>query len=178
MKDNRKYRWGSARTCIAQCEMKDTYIDLEDHFYLCDILILKNSQDCKITLIPDQEYILKNKVKTPNVEYYAGSYYANHFFLKQSDQKFLLPVITSERKDLYYLIENSLRGELCYASIRYKQRNLIKSNRNQIVFTIFRLNWNQTDVHSISNQSQNGKYNLISVRFDKITKRFHCVHLD
>ena len=29
-------------------------------------------------------------------------------------------------------------------------QNLIKSNRNQIVFTLFRLIWNQTDVHLIS----------------------------
>ena len=28
-------------------------------------------------------------------------------------------------------------------------RNLIKSTRNQIVFTIFRLIWNQTDVHLV-----------------------------
>ena len=40
-------------------------------------------------------------------------------------------------------------------------RNLIKSNRNQIVFTIFRLIWSQTDVRSVSNYSKNGKYNLI-----------------
>ena len=45
--------------------------------------------------------------------------------------------------------------------IRYTQRLLnnlrythliIKSNRNQNVFTIFRLNWNQTDVRSVLNQ--------------------------
>ena len=45
-------------------------------------------------------------------------------------------------------------------------RNLIKSNRNQIVFTIFRLIWNQTDVRLVPNQSANGKYNLISVWFN------------
>ena len=44
-----------------------------------------------------------------------------------------------------------------------KIRNLIKSNRNQIVCTIFRLILNQTDVRLIVNQSKNGKYNLISV---------------
>ena len=32
---------------------------------------------------------------------------------------------------------------------------------NHIVFTIFRLNWNQTDVRLIPNQLENGKYNLI-----------------
>ena len=40
-------------------------------------------------------------------------------------------------------------------------RNLIYSNRNQIVFTIFRLIWKQMDVSLVSNQSENGKYNLI-----------------
>ena len=34
-------------------------------------------------------------------------------------------------------------------------RNLISSNRNQIVFTIFRLIWNQTDVRLDPNQSEN-----------------------
>ena len=42
-------------------------------------------------------------------------------------------------------------------------RNLIKSNRNQIVFTIFRLIWNETGVRLVPNQSENGKYNFISV---------------
>ena len=41
----------------------------------------------------------------------------------------------------------------------YTQRNLfrnpIESNRNQIVFTIFRLIWNQMDVRLIQNQSEN-----------------------
>ena len=42
-------------------------------------------------------------------------------------------------------------------------QNFIESNRNQIVFTIFRQIWNQTDVRLAANQSENGKYNLISV---------------
>ena len=50
--------------------------------------------------------------------------------------------------------------------------NLIKSNRYQIIFTIFWLIWNQTDVRCVPNQSENGKYNLISVSFNKI---FLCV---
>ena len=58
----------------------------------------------------------------------------------------------------------------------YTQRNLIKSTRNHIVFTIFRLIWNQTDARLILNQSENGKYNLISGWFNKISKRFLCVH--
>ena len=53
-------------------------------------------------------------------------------------------------------------------------RNLIKSYRNQIVFTIFRLIWNQTNVHLAPNQSKNGTYNLILVCFNKIPKRFLC----
>ena len=40
-------------------------------------------------------------------------------------------------------------------------RNITKPNRNQIVFTILRLIWNQTNVRSVSNQSENGKNNLI-----------------
>ena len=55
-------------------------------------------------------------------------------------------------------------------------RNLIKSSRNQIVFTIFRLIWNKTGVCLDLNQSENGKYNLILGWFNKISKRFLCVH--
>ena len=45
-------------------------------------------------------------------------------------------------------------------------------NQNQIVLIIFRLIWNQTDVHLVQNQWKNGKYNLISLWFNKISKRF------
>ena len=48
-------------------------------------------------------------------------------------------------------------------------RNLIKSTRNQIVFTIFRLIWIQTDVRLDPNQSEDGNYNLISGWFNKIS---------
>ena len=41
--------------------------------------------------------------------------------------------------------------------------NLVNSNRNQIVFTIFRSTWIQTDAHLDANQSESGKYNLILV---------------
>ena len=44
--------------------------------------------------------------------------------------------------------------------------------RIQIVFTIFRLIWNQTEVRLVSNQSDDGNYNLISGWFNKIFKRF------
>ena len=59
----------------------------------------------------------------------------------------------------------------------YTQRNLIKSNWNQIVFTMHRLIRNQTDVRLVTNQSENGKYNLISGWFNKISKRFLCVQI-
>ena len=44
----------------------------------------------------------------------------------------------------------------------FLQRNLIESTINQIVFTIFGIIWNQTDVHLVLNQLENGKYNRIS----------------
>jgi len=50
-------------------------------------------------------------------------------------------------------------------------RNLIKSTRNQIVFTIFQLIWNQTDVCLDPNQSKIGKYNRISGWSNKISKK-------
>ena len=53
--------------------------------------------------------------------------------------------------------------------------NFIKSNQNQIIFTIFRLIWIQTDVRLVPNQSRSGKYNLISGRFNNISKIFLCV---
>ena len=40
--------------------------------------------------------------------------------------------------------------------------NLAKSTGNQIVLTIFQLIWIQTDFRLDPNQSENGKYNLIS----------------
>ena len=44
-------------------------------------------------------------------------------------------------------------------------RNLIKSNRNQIVFTIYRLIWNSKRKRPCAapNQSENVKYNLILI---------------
>ena len=41
--------------------------------------------------------------------------------------------------------------------------NLTESNRNQIVFTIFRWIWNQTDVRLVPKPSENCKCILISV---------------
>ena len=58
------------------------------------------------------------------------------------------------------------------------RRNLSKSNRNQIVFTIF-LDWfgtaNGRCPFAVPHQSKNGKFNLISVWFNKISKIFLCV---
>ena len=56
-------------------------------------------------------------------------------------------------------------------------RNLILSNRNQIVLTIFRLIWNTMVVRLVPNRLKNGQYNLISVCFNKISKRFPCVRM-
>ena len=47
-------------------------------------------------------------------------------------------------------------------------------NRNLIVFT--GLMWNKTEFHVVPNQSENGKYNLILVSYNKIQKRFLCVY--
>ena len=55
-------------------------------------------------------------------------------------------------------------------------RNLVGSKRNQIVFTILLLIWNQTRFSLTPNQSENGKNNLISVWFEKIAKIFACVY--
>ena len=54
---------------------------------------------------------------------------------------------------------------------------LIKSNWNQNVFTILRFMWNQTDVRLVPDQSESPKYNLISVWFNNISKRYLCVQL-
>ena len=53
--------------------------------------------------------------------------------------------------------------------------NIIKSTRNQNVSTISRLIWNQTGVHLVPNQLENGKYNLNPGLFDKISKRCLCI---
>ena len=63
----------------------------------------------------------------------------------------------------------------CVYTRRIFFRNLIESNRIQIVFAIFRLISNQMDIRLVPNQSENGKYNLIPIWFNKISKRFLCV---
>ena len=63
----------------------------------------------------------------------------------------------------------------------HTRRNLfgILFNQTEIrlynVYTSFRLIWNQTDVSLVPNQPENGKYNLISVWFNNISKIFLCV---
>ena len=52
---------------------------------------------------------------------------------------------------------------------RHFFRNPIKLNWNQILYTIFQLIWNQTDDRLVPNQSENGKDNLISGWFNKIS---------
>ena len=55
--------------------------------------------------------------------------------------------------------------------------NFAKSTRNQIVFSIFRLISIQTDsIRLDPNQSENGKYNLISGWFSNIQTIFICVY--
>ena len=62
-----------------------------------------------------------------------------------------------------------------YSDTDKSYRSLINSNWNQIIFIIFRLIWKQTDVPLVPKQSDNGKYNLISVRFNKISKISHNI---
>ena len=83
------------------------------------------------------------------------------------------------RRETRFLIACvSSLGELDRAKLHTEKsfRNLIKSNPEQIHFTIFLLIWNQMDtVHLVQNQSENYKYNLISVGFNNISKIFLCV---
>ena len=62
------------------------------------------------------------------------------------------------------LIRAEIAVGRCMLSVHTKKyfRNLIKSTRYQIVFTIFLLSWNQTYARLVPNQLENGKYNLIS----------------
>ena len=50
--------------------------------------------------------------------------------------------------------------------------NLVEYNRNQILFSILRFIWSQMEICLVPNQSENGKYNLILVWFNKIEKSF------
>ena len=68
---------------------------------------------------------------------------------------------------------------LCWTQNKYiqKLKNCMKSNRNQIVFTIFWCIWNQTGVRLVPNQSENGKCYLILVCFNKICLCAASIHL-
>ena len=81
---------------------------------------------------------------------------------------------TTARKPYYYWMHytDGKSSTLYYTEKSF--RNLIKSNWNRIVFTMHRLIWNQMEVRLVLNQSENGKYNLISVWFNKISKKFLC----
>ena len=59
-------------------------------------------------------------------------------------------------------------AELCIHTEKYF-RNRIKSSRNQIVFTIFQLIWNQTEVRLVRNHSENDTIWLLIdlIRFQK-----------
>ena len=73
---------------------------------------------------------------------------------------------TGRHKWVKNLHANTVSTFLPYCAM-YKEKyffNLVKSTRNQNVFTIFRLIWSQTDVRLDPNQLENGKYNLI-IRF-------------
>ena len=72
-----------------------------------------------------------------------------------------------ERRSLYSWITCTVHTEKYF-------RNFIKLNRNQIIFTYHFLidSEQQTDVRLVLNQPVNGKYNLISVWFNNISKYF------
>ena len=66
------------------------------------------------------------------------------------------------------LFSSKTEGILCkenstYVTTEKSFRNFIKSNQNQIVFTVHQLIWIQTEVHLFANQSENDRYNLILV---------------
>ena len=74
--------------------------------------------------------------------------YKNEFNLRIQS----LSVVYKERPKLFHLFQDieELHTDKYFL-------NFIKSNRNQIIFTIFRLIGNQTDVRFVQNQSENGK---------------------
>ena len=68
----------------------------------------------------------------------------------------------------------SVIGSIVHTEISF--RFFFKTNWNQIIYTIFRLIWNQMDVRLGPNQSENGIYNLISIDLRRISCRFPCVY--
>ena len=72
----------------------------------------------------------------------------------------------------------SIREVLPSCTILHKEIffwNLIELNRNQIIFTIFQLIWNETEIRLVPKQSESGKYNLILGWLNKISKIYLCV---
>ena len=74
-------------------------------------------------------------------------------------------------------LSNGCAWDRCEDYTKKSFQDLIKSNCYQIVFTIYRLIWNQMDVRFIRNQSENDEYNLILVWLNKISKIFICVYI-
>ena len=75
----------------------------------------------------------------------------------------------------YFMLKKILFKKFLFYNTGKSFRNLIKSTWKQIVFPFFWLICNQPAVRCVPNQSENGKYNLISVWFNKISKKFLCV---
>ena len=70
----------------------------------------------------------------------------------------------------HYLV--SIRENLMGDTNLYTQRNLNKSNRNQIIFTIFRMILSRTEFHLVPHQSENSEYNQISPDSARIRSLF------
>ena len=93
-----------------------------------------------------------------NFIFFANFYQISIFFLNFHQVSNFF--ITDQTGKTTAIRREKIRGRL---ESKYF-RNLIKSNQNQIVFTMHRLIWYQTDASGcVPNQSENGKYNLISV---------------
>ena len=79
------------------------------------------------------------------------------------------PGVTGQTRWRDSLYRGQAGGEVVSRLRREKSfRNLIKSKRNQIVFTIFQLIWNQSEFRLDQNLSVKGKYNLIPIDLTKI----------
>ena len=77
----------------------------------------------------------------------------------------------------WLLVSRVGRVRISSAAIRMEKlhRSGVQLSEGQKIFIIFWLIWNQTDVRLDPNQSKNGKYNLISGWFNKISETFLCV---
>ena len=83
---------------------------------------------------------------------------------------FKLLYLSDSYERIYFYERIFLSVQLLHTG-KYFQ-NFIKSTRNQIAFTIFWFIWIQMDARLDPYQSENGKYNLISGWFNKISKTF------